>query len=128
MKAVDILRDERQELSGPLEIHKRTVHRVRLGIPESSPTLELEIPVLDPGCFRSHEIVVVNRLASLPYAFGPAKIRNTATRRNPRACKSEYLLPRSYKASQLWVSSTHYLRSTDRQKKPRTRSEREAGT
>ena len=68
-----------------LQPDDRPMNVVRLRVPERLPGFQFVIPMLDSGCFRGHEILVVNRLAPRPDALRSAKIRNAAPGRNSRA-------------------------------------------
>ena len=54
------------------------MHRVRSCIAKGISSFEFVVPMFDPRCFRCHEVLEINGLASRPDALRSAKIRDTA--------------------------------------------------
>ena len=89
MQAIDVLRDDGAELAGSLKPNDGVMHGVWLRIAERVAAFKLVIPVLDPRRFRGHEVLVIDRLTSLPDALRPAKIRDTTAGGDPGPGKDE---------------------------------------
>src|ERR1041385_564493 len=88
METIDILGNNGEQFAGPLKTDDRMMRLVGDGITKSVPTFEFVIPVFEPGGFRTHEIMVVNRLPPFPNALRTAKIGDATAGGNARA--SEY--------------------------------------
>src|SRR5947209_12290945 len=74
VEAVDVLGHNRCDLAGRFQFRDRPMRFIRLSGAKAIPPFELEIPMLDPGPFRRHEVLEINRLAPRPHSLGPAKI------------------------------------------------------
>src|SRR5688500_12503883 len=82
MKAINVLRDNRRELSAFLEFYDCMMDGVGLGITKAVPSFEFVVPMLNPCRLRGHEVLVVNRLPARPHALRSPKVRDTAAGRN----------------------------------------------
>ncbi len=78
VKAVDILRDYGQHFVRAFETHDCVMSGIRARLAKCLPPFQFVIPMLQPRRFRSHKIVVIDRLPLFPHALRPAKIRDAA--------------------------------------------------
>lgn len=80
VKAVDVLRDETEQLVALFEIPDRIVTDVRLYFLVKIVGLLLELPVPDPCGFAGHEFIEIDRLILRPDSSGTSEIRDTGFR------------------------------------------------
>src|SRR5947207_4203331 len=81
MQAVNVLRDDGNELPRALERDDGGMNRIRASVLIGAPALQLEIPILDPRALRGQELVVVHRTAARPDTVRTSEIWNAAGRR-----------------------------------------------
>ena len=92
--AGEVLRDDAAHFARFLQTNDSLVHRIRSRAEESLSSLQLVIPMFDPGRFRDHEILEVNRLPSRPNTLWSAKIGDATASGNAGAGEND----RSFRA------------------------------
>ena len=68
------------------------MHHIGSRATEGIPAFQFVIPMFDPRCFRTHEIVEINGLTPGPDTLRTAKIRNPTVSRNAGSGENQGLL------------------------------------
>src|SRR5258708_13803262 len=77
---VDVLGDNGANFPSLFQSDDRLVYLVRFRSSEGRPCLEFVIPMFDPGAFRAHEIVIIDRRPSGPDTAWSTEVRDAAGR------------------------------------------------
>jgi len=91
VQAVNVLGDNATDFARVFEAHDRLVDHIRSRAQKTFAAFKFVIPMLDPGRFRTHEILIIDRLTSRPDAVGTAKIGDTAFGGNAGAGENDGL-------------------------------------
>ena len=68
------------------------MHHIGSRAPKGIPAFQFVIPMLDPCCFQTHEIVEINGLTPGLDPLRPAKVRNSAAGRNAGSGENQGVL------------------------------------
>src|SRR5262249_8494479 len=85
METVDVLREDRDDFSGALEVDERAMARVGLRAPVHIPGFQFVIPVFDGRALGREKVVVVDGPTPRPDAARSAEIGDAARSRDTGA-------------------------------------------
>src|SRR6185503_17774391 len=89
MQTVNILGHNSSQFACSFQSNDRQVRVIGTRVAKNLPGFQFVIPMLNPGSFRIHEILVIHWLTSFPDTLRPAKIGYTTVSRNASPSKKE---------------------------------------
>src|SRR6266404_1769224 len=92
MQTIDVLGNDGLHFPRSFQPDNGMMHYIGSRATEGIPAFQFVIPMFDPCCFRTHEIVEINGLTPGPDTLRTAKIRNPTVRRNAGSSENQSVL------------------------------------